>query len=127
MVNNTTAMNGQQYPFDASKHRDSTPMPLCHVHARMEDEGRLMLTYGNRCVACSLNERQELLAVIDTAIPKGHTVDSVSFLRHLIPTDESVERYIRSLTWSAEAGEDEKALVAGNIRGFVTYLRSGGA
>ncbi len=37
-----------------------------------------------------------------------------------IPTDEEVDNYINSLTWHDETTDDERTLVAGNIRGFVS-------
>lgn len=122
-MNQNNQYNGQQRraSFDV---QPSSTMPLCHVHAEMEDKGRLLLTFGNGCVACSLNERQEILTVLEAVVPEGATVDSVSFLASLLPTDERVEDYIRSLPWSTEAGEYEKTLVAGNLRAFVSYLRT---
>lgn len=113
--------NAQQYKFEVKQPQQ--PMPLCHVHARLEDQGKLLLTYGNRCVACSLNERQELLTVLESAVPENSSVDAVAFLSHLIPSPKRVEDYIRSLQWSADAAEAEKTLVAGNIRGFAAHLR----
>lgn len=38
--------------------------------------------------------------------------------------EQVVEDFIRSLPWSDSATEDEKTLVAGNIRGFAGYLRA---
>ncbi len=34
-----------------------------------------------------------------------------------------VEEYIRELPWSPEATDEERTLVAGNIRGFVGRMR----
>lgn len=113
--------NAQQYKFDVKQPQQ--PMPLCQVHARLEDQNKLLLTYGHSCVACSLNERQEFLSVLEAAVPENTIVDAVTFLAQLIPTPERVEDYIRSLQWSTDTTESEKTLVAGNIRGFATHLR----
>lgn len=117
------ATNNQQRPRDSGSDK-SPATPLCRVHARIKDRGALVMHYGNGCVACSLNERKELLDVLGSAVAQGEVIDSVSFLRGLIPTDEDVESYIRSLPWSDDAEEHEKTLVAGNIRGFVAYLQT---
>lgn len=37
--------------------------------------------------------------------------------------ENPIEKYIRSLPWSKDATETEKALVAGNIRAFYDYLK----
>jgi hypothetical protein len=39
-------------------------------------------------------------------------------------SERMAEDYIRSLTWTPDATEDEKALVAGNIRTFARWLRN---
>lgn len=41
-------------------------------------------------------------------------------------SEEEVEKYITSLPWSPNATEDEKTLVAGNIRAFAARLRGEG-
>lgn len=38
-------------------------------------------------------------------------------------SNSAVEKYIQSLTWSPEATDHEKTLVAGNIRGFAAKIR----
>ena len=38
-------------------------------------------------------------------------------------SDRMVEDYIRTLPWTPLATEDEKALVAGNLRTFAGYVR----
>lgn len=40
-----------------------------------------------------------------------------------IQTDDNIEDYIRSLPWSEYATDDEKTLVAGNIRRFHEWLK----
>lgn len=59
-------------------------MPLCAVHDQLDRTGDLILTYGNSCVACSLNEHQELLNLIAEHI--NPFADSVTCLRQLLTT-----------------------------------------
>jgi hypothetical protein len=55
---------------------------LCPVHQEIEDFGNLEIVYGNNCVACSLNERDELLEILATV---GDTSkDSVTALREVV-------------------------------------------
>lgn len=63
---------------------ESQLMPLCPVHQSIDDRGRLEVTYGNHCVACSLNERLGLLDILSEHIVAGPLTDSVSFLRGLL-------------------------------------------
>lgn len=58
--------------------------PLCPVHQRLEDADKLELEIGNDCVACSLNERAELLTMLEPFAPTDRTLDSVTVLRNLI-------------------------------------------
>ena len=58
--------------------------PLCPVHRKLEDAGKLECEIGgNNCVACSLNERTELLAILATFTAEGNTEDSVTVLRRV--------------------------------------------
>lgn len=61
----------------------SGEMPLCPVHRAIENRGEVELVYGNGCVACSLNERTELLEILASALPPKDT-DSVTFLRQVM-------------------------------------------
>lgn len=65
----------------------STPTkatPLCPVHRRLEDADALECEIGNGCVACSLNERRELLALIAPFAAEGNTEDSVTVLSRVV-------------------------------------------
>lgn len=42
---------------------------------------------------------------------------------HGVLSVEAVEDYIKSLTWSPESTDDERAAAIGNIRGFASHLR----
>lgn len=57
--------------------------PLCTVHADLDRADKLELHYGNGCVACSLNERRELLDVLASALPPPDS-DAVTFLRGVV-------------------------------------------
>lgn len=57
-------------------------MPLCAVHDQLDQTGDLILAYGNKCVACSLNERQELLNLIAEFIDPF--ADAVTCLKRLL-------------------------------------------
>lgn len=53
------------------------PPPLCPVHARVDELGKLEMTIGGLgCVACSLTEREELLAMLAPFAPKDGMKDS---------------------------------------------------
>jgi hypothetical protein len=58
-------------------------MPLCEGHARIDKRGMLVLEVGNNCVACSLNERTELLVMLAPFIPEGGA-DSVATLQTVL-------------------------------------------
>jgi hypothetical protein len=58
--------------------------PLCPVHKRIDDNGTLELEIGNNCVACSLNERTELLKVLEPVASPDGSEDSVTVLRRAI-------------------------------------------
>lgn len=57
--------------------------PLCEVHQRLEDADALECEIGNDCVACSLNERRELLGLIAPYAAEGNIEDSVTVLRRV--------------------------------------------
>lgn len=67
----------------AAPQGDASNQPLCAVHQRLEDIGALECEVGNDCVACSLNERCELLALIGPFAADGNTEDSVTVLRRV--------------------------------------------
>lgn len=59
-------------------------LPLCPVHAAIDARGSLEVAIsGNNCVACSLNERQELLDLLAPFAPEDASEDSVTVLRKL--------------------------------------------
>lgn len=45
----------------------------------------------------------------------------------LLPTDNEVENYINTLTWFQGTSDDHKTLIAGNIRGFWSWMKNRGA
>lgn len=51
-------------------------MPLCAVHESLDKSDELVLHIGNGCVACSLNERNELLEML-TPFADGDSVQSL--------------------------------------------------
>jgi hypothetical protein len=60
-----------------------TAKPMCPVHQKIEDNGDMDLEIGNDCLACSLNERSELLSILaDSATDED--VDSVTALTVLV-------------------------------------------
>jgi hypothetical protein len=64
--------------------KSETKTPLCPVHTRIDGAGTLEIeTGGNACVACSLNERKELLDILAPfAAPEG-SEDSVTVMRRV--------------------------------------------
>lgn len=73
-------MNNEENESSRSKAEN----PLCPLHQSLEDRDRLEVEYGNRCVACSLNERIELLTLLVELEPAEGRTDSVGFLREVI-------------------------------------------
>lgn len=61
-----------------------TAKPMCPVHRKIEDRGDMDLEIGNDCVACSLNERAELLAILATGTAADGKMDSVTALTALV-------------------------------------------
>lgn len=61
-------------------------VPLCPVHKSLEDRNSLAVPIGGLgCVACSLNERQELLDILaPCAAPRDNSKDSTSVLREVV-------------------------------------------
>jgi hypothetical protein len=58
--------------------------PLCPAHKRLDERGTLEMTIGgNNCVACSLNERKQLLDLLAPFAPKDASEDSLTVLRRL--------------------------------------------
>lgn len=68
------------------KEQKQTPEghPLCDIHQRLENAGSLECEIGNDCVACSLNERRELLELLAPFAAEGNTEDSVTVLRRVV-------------------------------------------
>lgn len=66
--------------------------PLCSLHQRLDDANSLVVEYGNGCLACSLNERTELLELLAHYLPEGQAApDSVTFLRRLFDKVKALE------------------------------------
>jgi hypothetical protein len=42
----------------------------------------------------------------------------------LLPTDDQVEEYIKTLTWFQSTPDDIKTLIFGNIRGFWSWIKN---
>lgn len=63
-------------------HIATREMPLCVVHTHLDQQDEPALTFGNGCVACSLNERVELLHLLATWVP--NYTDSVTALQRLM-------------------------------------------
>jgi hypothetical protein len=62
-----------------------TAKPMCPAHRKIEDSGDMNLEIGNDCVACSLNERSELLSILaDGLSDTTEPVDSVTALMTLV-------------------------------------------
>lgn len=58
--------------------------PLCVVHKSLDERNDLVLEIGNDCVACSLNERSELLNVLVPLAKPDGTQDSITVLNNAI-------------------------------------------
>jgi hypothetical protein len=59
--------------------------PLCPVHKRVDEIGNLeMQIGGNNCIACSLNERKELLDILAPLAPPDGSEDSVTVLHRAV-------------------------------------------
>lgn len=67
-----------------------TAKPMCPVHRKIEDKGDAELEIGNDCLACSLNERAELLAILATGILADGSTDSVTALTAVINEREAL-------------------------------------
>ncbi len=67
--------------------------PLCPVHRELDSRDALELTIaGNRCVACSLHEREELIDILDKAVPDdGSRADSATELRMYVNSFDSLK------------------------------------
>jgi hypothetical protein len=64
--------------------RTTEATPLCLIHQRLESAGKLTCEIGgNNCVACSLNERAELLTLLAPFAAKDGSEDSLTVLRRL--------------------------------------------
>jgi hypothetical protein len=59
--------------------------PLCPVHQRVEDLNQLEVPIGGLgCVACTLNERVELLQILAPCAPSDQSKGSVTVLREVV-------------------------------------------
>lgn len=61
-----------------------TAKPMCPEHRKIEDKGDMELEIGNDCLACSLNERAELLSILATGTAADGNTDSVTTLTALV-------------------------------------------
>ncbi len=58
---------------------------LCAVHKRLEKLNKLEVPVSKLgCVACSLNEREELLLILEPCAPPDQSKDSTTVLRELV-------------------------------------------
>ena len=101
-------------------------IPLCGVHQQLEDTQKLEVAIGNGCVACSLHERSQLLAVLGEAPNKSE--DSLATMHRVIHdlTTLTAERDALLDLWqdgderldrdAADLPQAYKALQAGNKR-----------
>lgn len=67
---------------DRVRLRGANDPPLCAGHRRLDEAGNLELRFGNDCVACSLNERAELLELLSKVA--DNDVDSVTALAKMV-------------------------------------------
>jgi hypothetical protein len=65
--------------------------PFCPPHAALEECEKLELEVGNDCVACSLNERSELLNLLEPFAADGNSEDSCTVLRKVIDLRKETE------------------------------------
>lgn len=84
--------------------------PLCPVHRSLEERDALEVGYGNNCIACSLNERQELLDLLAPFAAPDASEDTVTVLRRLADfwnTHQGENRVVVSYPASAAVTESE--------------------
>src|SRR5689334_16034514 len=76
-----------------------TAKPMCPVHRTIENKGELQLEIGNDCIACSLNERSELLGILaDSVTSDQEDVDSASALMVLVNERDVLLAKVRAAT-----------------------------
>lgn len=94
-------------------------LALCPVHKRLDSAGTLECEVGNDCVACSLNERGELLQIIAPFAAEGNTEDSVTVMRRVVDfyaTHVGEGRVVASYpaaTTSSPAAQPDPAVIEG--------------
>lgn len=84
--------------------KDATP--LCPLHQSLENRGKLEVTYGNLCIACSLNEREALLDLLAPLAPRDGSADSLNVMRKVIEfweTHQGENRVV--VSYPAPSGE----------------------
>ncbi len=106
----------------ASSHSPASPVqPLCAVHQRLESTNALECEVGNDCVACSLNERRELLQLIAPFAAAGNTEDSVTVMRRVAEfyaTHAGEGRVIVSYPAAIPAHKCERCDGTGEVEGY---------
>ncbi len=70
------------------------PMPLCETHRKIEFSHGLTLTIRNKCVACSLGERAELLAILASTTTE---TDSIAAINGLVARVRELETKVERL------------------------------
>jgi hypothetical protein len=81
-----------------------TAKPMCPLHRRIEDKGDMDLEIGNDCLACSLNERAELLATLAAGTAADGNIDSVSALTALVNERDALLSEVAQLRAEALKG-----------------------
>jgi peptide methionine sulfoxide reductase MsrB len=78
-------------------------MPLCPPHQGLENNGHLELRYDGNCLACSLNERAELLDILATGHGTGpiHTT-STGMLRELVYERRDLKLLLKDVLKAAQ-------------------------
>ena len=99
-------------------HRLDSKTPLCSIHQGLEDRGTLEIEIsGMDCIACSLNERADLLKMLAPFAAPNGAKDSLQVMRDLITratSDGDITRcaYCGSSDIDDISGEYETGVVA---------------
>jgi len=73
------------FPVSGEVAGEQKATPLCPVHQHLEDSDKLECEIGgNNCVACSLNERAELLKLLAPFAAKNGSEDSLTVMRRVV-------------------------------------------
>lgn len=83
--------------------------PLCPVHRDLDRKNSLELTIGgNSCVACSLNEREQLLTIVAAATGADGSKDSLTCLTQIVNERSALQEIAaaaRAFVWEPENWE----------------------